>query len=232
MRKMILLAAATLMLMPGAALAGDAPGEVSVPVPAGFAGFYAGVNAGYGVGTFSDANNPAAFPNVTLKGTFVGAQAGYNFPITGGLVAGLQGDLGWANEKGSTGATTMQIGPVYDATLSDTINWTGALTGHIGFTANGMMIYALGGLAAAGNSLHNVGNDGNPGLRPLETDATQTQIGWTAGAGVSALLGPVETFLEYRYSDYGNTDYTSELGSSSVNLNNQSVRIGFNYHMY
>lgn len=215
-----------LVLLTGVAVAGDDW------VPSGFEGFYAGVYTGYAKGTVGDSGSPASYPNVSLDGAFVGGQAGYNFVLRNGIVAGIQGDLGWANEKGSSGPTGMTIGPVHHATLDDTITWTGSLTGRVGATMGGAMLYGLAGIAAAGNSLTNSGDDGLGGATPVEANVTNTNFGFTVGAGAAALSGPFEAFVEYRFTNYGNADYAAAVGPHKVDLLDQSVRAGLNYHMY
>jgi opacity protein-like surface antigen len=238
MFKFIALSTTAVIALSGAALAADMPGdEPWGPVTTGYEGFFAGANVGYAQGTLSDRNTPQAFPDVSLTGEFVGGQAGYNFVLMDNVVFGIQGDLDWAQEKGTTGATTATLhlpdgSNIVNATVNDTITWTGAVTGRVGVTNGALMLYGLGGVAAAGNSLTSTGTDGLGGNQPVEADATQTHVGWTAGAGLSALMGPVEAFVEYRYSDYGSADYSTSTGSNALDLTDQSVRVGFNYHQH
>lgn len=230
MLKTMLITAATLMLLPGTALADDAPDNTWAP--SGFEGFYAGVNGGYTQGTMRDSVTPATYPDVSLGGSFVGGQAGYNFALVNGMVAGIQGDLDWANVTGSTGPTGTVIGPVHHATLENSITWTGALTGRLGATMGSAMIYGLGGVAMAGNSMSNTGDDGLGGASPVQADASATQMGWTMGGGLGLLAGGGEAFVEYRFADYGKADYAAAVGGDPVNLVTHSVRVGFNYHMH
>jgi outer membrane immunogenic protein len=230
MLKTILLTATALVLLPGVALADDAPGDSWAP--SGFEGFYAGINGGYAKGTMRDSTTPADYPDVAIGGSFVGGQAGYNFALINGVVAGIQGDLDWANETGSSGPTGSTIGLVHHATLDDSIKWTGALTGRVGTTMGGAMLYGLAGVAAAGNSLSNTGDDGLGGASPVEAEASGTHVGWTVGGGIGMLAGAGEAFLEYRFADYGKADYSASVGSHPVDLVDQSVRVGFNYHMH
>jgi|SRR6185437_8977495 len=230
MLKTVLLTAAVLSLFPGVALAEDASNDAWAP--SGFEGFYTGVNGGYAKGTLRDSVAPGTYPDVSLGGSFVGGQAGYNFALVNGIVAGIQGDLDWADINGSSGPTGATIGPVHHATLTDTIKWTGAVTGRIGATMGGAMLYGLAGVGMAGNSLSNTGDDGLGGASPVEADASATHVGWTMGAGIGMLAGDGEAFLEYRFADYGKADYSASVGSDPVDLVTHSVRVGFNYHMH
>ncbi len=53
-----------------------------------------------------------------------------------------------------------------------------------------------------------------------------------ASSCTSGMMGPVSTFVEYRYADYGTADYSAAVGSAPVDIIDQSVRAGFNYHMH
>lgn len=237
MLKIISLAALALSALPGFALAADMP-DSWAPVPNSYEGFFWGANVGYGMGTLSDSNSPQAFPNLGLEGAFIGGQAGYNFVLMDGVVFGIQGDINWADEKGTSGGNTLNLpggvppNQITNATINDTIKWTGAVTGRIGVANGAFMLYGLGGVALAGNSFQATGGDGLQNNQPVESDTSQTHIGWTVGAGLSALMGPVESFVEYRYSDYGKSDYSASTGSNALDVTDQSVRAGFNYHMY
>lgn len=227
MIKTTLLTAAALgaLLLASPAAAGDG----IFPQPTGWEGFYAGINGAYAWGTASDGGS--VFPDVPIQGGLVGGQAGYNFVLMGSGVISLQGDLDWAQETGTVGDGTTQFGDFLNATLTDTVDWEGALTSRVGFTSGPVMFYGLGGLAIASNTMHMTGNGLEQGNPPIESDVTNPHYGWTAGAGVSAMVGQVSAFLEYRYSDYGTADYTPAVGDDPVELTDQQVRMGLNYHM-
>ena len=225
MLKSIVLAGVLLGAASGIALAD----EGIMPAPEGWGGYYAGLNGGYAQGTLTDGNK--TFPDLTLTGAFVGGQAGYNFVLIGGLVAGIQGDVDWSFEKGSYGGPGVTIGTFDNATLTDTVKWTGAVTGRVGFAVGPVMAYGLGGFAVLGNTLQNLGVDQLQGKSPIEANITQTHYGWTAGGGLSAMVGQASAFLEYRYSSYGKADYSLAVGSAPVSLVDQQVRVGLNYHM-
>ena len=146
-------------------------------------------------------------------------------------MVGLQGNLDWQNETGTYGPAATIGSTFSNATLTDTITWSAAATGRIGVTAGNFMLYGLGGLAAAQNTLTNDGQDNNQGHTAIESSVKPVQWGWTAGAGLAAIAGPLEAFVEYRYTDYGSYDYTATVDSASVHLTDQTVRGGFNYHM-
>ena len=192
-----------------------------------WSGFYAGINGGYGPGTalstddnfWSDVNDG----EIDFSGWLYGGQIGYDFSLGNGLVVGLQGDLEKTSETGSQ--------PGYDSgyTVSDTLNWTGAVTGRIGYVWDGYMPYVLGGIAFANNTITNA-DDGGGG------SATNTQTGFTIGAGIEAMFAEhISGFLEARYSDYGTMEYGAEDSDNTpevgpVTLTDATVRGGINYH--
>ena len=198
--------------MAGSALAADltVPEAAVVPTssPLDWSGFYVGANAGFGTGA-SDFTGGVGSGDFDMSGMLVGGQFGYNFHLTDGVVAGVQADLDWSNISGS------------DATISDVIDWSGAVTGHIGYDVSGFMPYVLGGVAFAESTrTHTVPPESN----------TQTHIGWTVGAGLGVkLTDNLSAFAEYRYSDYGAKVYTYT-GSPEVALTTNAIRIGLNFH--
>lgn len=128
-----LLAAAVAVLMAGAASAADlgrgpAP-YYSAPAVSGYnwAGFYAGLNAGYEWGKVSGtAGNPSG-----LAG---GVQAGYNWQ-NGQFVYGAETDLQLSGAD-DTFAPWKFSNP-----------WFGTLRGRVGYAMNNILFYGTGGLA-------------------------------------------------------------------------------------
>jgi outer membrane immunogenic protein len=229
----------------GAAYAADLPMPVSAPPPmtepvaaTNWDGFYVGGHIGYGpgeatiLGDSEDNSGPIDF-----SGFFGGVQAGYNF-TAGGFVFGIQGDVSKTSESGSRTfdyddpvvTLNEEIHPLAegDGTYSytDNLNWTGAVTGKIGYAFDNFLPYALGGVAFASNTI----TYSDSGIA-----STQTQTGYVIGAGLEAMLGSnLSAFGEYRYADYGNANYGQIVGeevqAGSVHLTDSSVRVGLNYH--
>ena len=66
------------------------------------------------------------------------------------------------------------------------------------------------------------------GLGAGEDDATH--VGWTAGAGVEfAATENLSVDLAYRYSDYGNAEYTNSSGTGELHLKAHQVTVGLNW---
>jgi opacity protein-like surface antigen len=199
------------------------------PAPQGWEGLYAGVNGGYAQANVSDGNT--VFPDVPIEGNMVGVQAGVNLPVPDGLVLGVQGDMDWLSETGKLGGTGTTIGAFNNATITNTIDWEGSLTAHLGVHGDGFMAYGLAGATLIRNTLNVSGVDQLQGASPMEADISKTLLGWTVGTGVSVMVDQVAAFVEYRYSDFEDADYSAAVGDEPVNIIDQQVRLGLNYHM-
>lgn len=215
MRKLaiLLLASAAATSLAAAANAADLsapmapPTMAPAPAPASnWTGAYVGANLGY---SWDKVTADTGFGSeIDGNGGFVGGQVGYNFQLDNGVVVGLQGDLDWANIKGTD-----------TNGLTDTIDWTGAITGHVGYAFDAVMPYVLGGVAFANNKIESGANS-----------ETQVHTGWTVGAGAEVMLASnISAFAEYRYSDYGSKDYTNP-AATGVHPTDNSIRAGLNFH--
>jgi outer membrane immunogenic protein len=206
------LAAIGLAGFSGSALAADLYVPPAQPAPVAQApaatdwdGPYVGASVGYGWGTATD-TTVAPNDSTNLTGYFVGGQIGYNFHLTNNVVAGVEGDLNWNNQSGT-----------FAGAAPDTfrINWDGSVRGRLGLDVDGILPYAEAGVAFA-NATDSIGGG-----------VTNTQTGWTAGAGIEfKVADPVSLNVEYRYTDYGSATY----GADSVGVTNNTVRGGVNYH--
>lgn len=176
-------------------------------------GMFVGVFGGYGWGTATDVNPEGIFPTapdtLALSGWLVGVDAGANFYLSDGIVAGIVGDIAWSDISGTdaAGPTTVDI------------NWAGSLRGRLGFDGGAFMPYLTGGLAVAGATI----NDGTAG--------SATHIGWTVGAGVEiAATEELSIDLQYRYSDYGSQDYALSTDPTPVSLTTHQVTAGLHWN--
>lgn len=202
-----LIAAAAVAGFSGSAMAADlyvppraAPAAVA-PAATDWDGAYVGAHVGYGWGTVS----PAGAASASSTGWIVGGQIGYNFHLSGNVVTGVEGDLGWSNESATLPAATFRA------------NWEGSVRGRLGIDLDGIMPYAEAGVAFA-----------NATVTPtVGTAASATHTGWTAGAGVEfKLADQLSANVEYRYSDYGSQTYAG----TATSFTDNTVRTGLNYH--
>ena len=180
-----LFAAAVLSLVTASsAFAADLPARMPVKAPSlyspaplvNWAGFYAGLHAGYGWGHsnwFSSASGANA--DMNPDGAVVGGQLGYNYQIQK-FIVGVETDIAWSGQKGSITGTSC-------LTACETKNpWLGTTRARIGmpFGATGAWLpYVTGGVAYGDVEV----SDG--GLT-----RKSTRWGWTVGGGLETMFAP------------------------------------------
>ena len=178
-----------------------------------WSGFYLGINGGGGWG---HSNWDTSSDRIGLSGGLVGGTAGYNWQI-GRAVLGLEGDIDWANLKGTNTSTLCPLG----CSTSDT--WLSTVRGRAGYAFGGVLPYVTGGLAVGDIRAATPGFAG----------ATNTSAGWTAGAGVEfALPGNWSAKAEYLYVDLGRFNCgvsCNGLPTDNVSMHDNVVRAGVNY---
>lgn len=188
------------------------PGVVSVS--GNWDGAFVGAFAGWGVGEAFDANDDFDFDDddqtLELSGWMIGVDAGANFTLGSGIVAGIVGDIAWTDIGGEddTNPTTFDI------------NWAASLRGRLGFDGGAFLPYLTAGLAVAGADAFD------------EPDSdSATYVGWTVGAGVEfAVADNVSIDLLYRFTDYGSQDF--DLGYADltpIDLTTHSVQVGVHF---
>ncbi|MCR5942718.1 porin family protein [Ochrobactrum sp. XJ1] len=146
-----------------------------------WSGFYLGAQGGYswnkGTVLGSDQN---------IDSGTAGIHAGYNFQ-SGSIVYGIENDFNYNFEDKN------------DANLE----WDASGRARVGYALDRTLVYATGGVAAAGGKVD------VPGVGKKD----DILIGWTAGGGVEhAFTNNVTVRGEYRYSDFGNKDFGSSIG--------------------
>lgn len=236
-------------------------------VPAfSWTGFYIGANVGYGGDKFRypfsafqrqlQAEAPALElridGNLTLNssGFFGGGQIGYNYQFSNNVVAGIEGDFEWSGIEGRLAGTGLFTanGNLIGSTSFDVgseVEWFGTIRGRIGYAWDRIFLYATGGAAYGKVRSHgnfNIGNANGP-VGPLTgvVSASDTQWGWTAGAGLEYALTRAWSFkTEYLYLDLGSQTLFSNtvvdvangfFASSSMDVSTKlhTVKAGVNY---
>ena len=228
-------AIAALGMMGGYATAADLPAAPAYKAPAPVAavynwtGFYVGVNGGYGWGNqdplvlFANRFDRAGFgiDGGMIGGTFGGQiQQGY-------VVLGLEGDLDWANIKGSSVVTPSILGIGQGVTLdtSSNISALSTVRARIGVVMNNVLLYATGGAAfvkstASASTIAGV-PCGTLGVLP-DCSGSSWRPGIAAGLGLEYGFTPNWSLkAEYLYTKIVGT------GVSTDELN--IVRGGINY---
>ena len=187
-------------------------------------GPYVGLNLGYGGGDFkypfSGATDAAGTNPLTGRarqsssGVLGGGQAGYNYQMPNGLVLGLETDIDAADIGGNSSFNSATgAGTFTSAGVESRINYLGTVRGRIGrpMYDGRFMPYVTGGFAYGG-----VRNSANFTGGGFATN-TQTQTGWTVGAGAEyALDRHLSVKVEYLYVDLGSQNLSNGAGEISV----------------
>ena len=178
-----------------------------------WSGFYLGINGGGGWG---HSNWDTSSDRIGLSGGLVGGTAGYNWQL-GNAVLGIEGDIDWANLKGTSSSTLCPAG----CSTSDT--WLSTVRGRAGYAFGGVLPYLTGGLALGDIRAATPGFAG----------ASNTSAGWTAGAGIEfGLTGNWSAKAEYLYVDLGRFNCgvsCNGLPTDNVSMHDNVVRAGVNY---
>lgn len=183
-----------------------------------WSGFYAGINGGYGWGTFSqEPEGGGATSEEDASGWLVGAQAGYNVDF-GGFVVGAEADLQWAPIGFSE---DLGGGDEFEAGIDGFIT----TRARAGATFGPVMPYVTGGLAIARGTV-GVTDDND-----VSTSQSKTHWGWTAGVGLEAAATENLTFkAEYLYVDLQAQTYdTAPGGSIDASHSFSIIRGGVSY---
>jgi outer membrane immunogenic protein len=174
-------------------------------------GFYLGLNGGGGWGRSTWDRTGS----LDLSGGVIGGTAGFNWQ-TGQMVLGIEGDVDWSGVSGTI-VTNCAAGC---ATQND---WLGTVRGRVGYSFDRFLPYITGGLAAGNIKATTPGFAG----------ATQTNLGWTIGAGLeAAIVGNWSAKAEYLHVDLGNFNCGLACGlatSDNVSFQADLVRGGVNY---
>jgi outer membrane immunogenic protein len=182
----------------------DTPDEPGVVEASGdWDGVFIGAFGGYAGGS---ATSPVDFD---LNGWLLGVNAGANFTLAEGIVAGIVGDLAWSN---------ITDDDVFAPPSAFDVNWAGSVRGRLGFDGGAFMPYVTAGLAFANATLTAI--DGS------EVDSN-THLGWTAGAGVEfKATDELSIDVAYRYSAYGAQAY----GVTDWEFSTHQVTAGLNWY--
>ena len=239
------LLAAGFALAAGSALAADLPSRkaplVYAPPLFTWAGFYAGVNAGYtfsgsdkvttsgqALANINNVNGGARPASVSLnQGGFIGgAQIGYNFQ-NGPLVFGVETDLAFTSLRDSKTFVTANlpgaaVGP--NTPLANTfghkLTYLGTVRGRFGYAFDRTLVYATGGFAYG--QVENTVNLFGPSVAPVNGalqftgGRKKTEFGYVLGAGVEhAFTDKLSLKAEYLYYNLANSTVSSNVIAGS-----------------
>jgi outer membrane immunogenic protein len=235
--KNVLLSSVVFLGLTIGAMAADLPSRgapapvASVPVFT-WTGFYVGVQAGYGWGTYKAAFSGANGVTTTeydSEGFVGGAHIGYNHQF-GSFVVGVEADIEGTGLDGN-GGVRFSDGSVLSA--SPDVSVQGSLRARLGVALDRVLIYATGGLAYANFENDYSLNDTVTG-RITDASFDNSEWGWTLGAGVEyAFTDNLTARVEYRYtqfSGYQNDDAAFFDGASyDFDPDFHTVRVGLSY---
>lgn len=249
--------AAALIATPAlsADLATKAPPQIA---PAwSWAGRYAGVNFGYGLGDFSVIENgtsPAA--GVTLvsnsatssaNGLIGGGQIGYNWQTAPNWLVGLEADFQGSGQK-HTSRFSALVGLPETDTVGVNLDWFGTARARVGYIVNNSNLwYVTGGYAYGQTKL--AFSSSNSIIIPAAVASGVTRkiaSGWTIGGGTeSRLFGNWTAKLEYLYIDLGGSSGSAAAFTglipglppitaitASAHIRDSIVRAGLNYKFW
>jgi outer membrane immunogenic protein len=238
-KKILLGAAAALLLGPTAALAADLPMKAVPPAPPPYdwTGFYIGVSGGGSLGGsnhLDPSGSNITADGILVKGGEIGGTVGYNLQVSR-FVLGFEGDISWVGEYGShvdngiaPPGFPQNASPAFQSFTKET--WLGTARGRLGYAADNLLFYGTGGYAAAGvtEGMNSTVNNTNV------FSASSTRSGWTAGGGLEWGFAPNwSAKFEYLYVRFENGGgFVTALGDgtrSSVTLDDNIVRAGINY---
>lgn len=225
MTSRFLASVATLALTTSLAMAADLPSrraptsDYVAPPVFSWSGFYVGLNAGYGWGSFSNGGSQL-FGNP--NGVQGGVTAGFNWQATPNVVLGLEGDFNL------TAINNRQNLPFFGYSGKGSLDTLATVRGRVGYAADRALIYATGGLAMGSVSA----NVADWRFAPFFGSQSSFNAGWALGAGLEyAFTDKVSAKAEYLFTSLGSSTmfaYTPDWVTTGVNVSN--VRMGVNYH--
>ena len=212
----------------GPALGADLPGEAPVLPVGSWTGGYGGISLG-----LRQANNnwrtSDIFPNLVIvqpistgsmnsAAARVAAFAGYNWQLSSGWIAGVETDVGWANNNknavpmpGTAGINGAGCAGTCTGLPTSSVKetWDGSARGRLGtlITPNTLLFGTAG---AALQSIELAASCGPTGAGTQSCSMihnesyTKTKVGWTIGGGIEQdLANNWVSRVDYRYSDFG-----------------------------
>jgi outer membrane immunogenic protein len=229
-----------------------APAPPPPPIGFNWTGFYFGGHVGWAnqayTNTTVDSTLGGEFEQFNLqnKGTFGGAQFGYNWVIAPRILLGFEADgsVGVLNGSASACSTSPNEAGECSAYQYKTDDF-GTVRGRVGYLWNDFLLYGTGGWAWTTDRYNRavVSAPLIPGLAPANANGSQTgpSNGWAIGGGIEWGFAPRWTVrVEYLHTEFdgitNNYDYTVTFPlivnrTTQSKLDSDMVRIGLNFFL-
>ena len=156
----------------------------------------------------------------SLSGGLAGVQGGYNWHRAS-ILFGVQADIGAGSLSGSSRCPN----PAFECKTELLSLFT--LRGRAGPAFDNFALYATAGVASAGIRT-SVDNHAN-----TKSDDTQGHSGWTAGAGMTGLIGRrILWQAEYLHCNFGTEEHILQGVTNKVKVSADIFRIGVHYKFF
>ena len=226
MRKSFLAGAAVAILAcAGAAQAADLPSrrapqsDYYAPAPVfTWTGFYLGLNAGYGWGSFTGGSEQLLGKPSGFSGGITG---GFNYQMAQNFVLGIEGD--WD----LSGVSDRRELPFFGFNGGGKVTSLATVRARVGYAADRALLYVTGGVAMGSVSV-NV-NDWR--AVPFFGSNSSFSAGWALGGGLEyAFTDHISGKAEYIFSALGSKElFTFSPDWVNAGVNVSQVRAGVNY---
>lgn len=185
-------------------------------------GTYAGIHLGGGFGTSRrDFIQGISTGNFGINSIIGGITLGHNMQF-GNIVTGLESDFSINSLTGNAN----QPNPYHVYKTGNP--WLATFRPRLGYAFGNVVPYVTGGLAIGNVHVSSYSNTGAFG-----SDFTRTELGWTVGTGIEAIIMPnCSLKAEYLYAQLNNAEGTNIFTGtqSSTSFNEHIWRVGLNYN--
>jgi outer membrane immunogenic protein len=223
----LLITGAAAVALSGPALAADLPAQpiepapITMPLAYDWSGFYVGAQVGYAwAGTDIEIDGYDTDLSPDADGVVGGVFIGYNVMFNQ-VVVGLEADIEATSISGDDDWDDGN--DAFDA--DNDSNWQGSVRARLGYAFDNFLPYIQGGVAFLDRdvSIHHRGLD-------ITVEDSDTFTGWTVGAGLEYGFTPNFTArVEYRYTDFGDSDFDFNGNDVNADLTTNTVRVGVAY---
>jgi outer membrane immunogenic protein len=201
-------------------------------------GFYVGVNGGYGQNILKNTGVKSSSP-AREKGGLLGLTLGHNHEFANRIVLGVEADYVFSGIKKSK-KTSENFGAGFRVDEESKISTSSFGTARVraGYSFDSFMPYLTGGLAMITSKLEAGASVYNAGTLVFSNSihASKTLVGYTAGAGVEAMLtSNISLKVEYLYAGFGSSQYSfnsntgANAGQAKLSNSMHLGRVGLNY---